>query len=141
MSSAQAEEGLASEDADPQQQERREEEERRRREALRWCTKGAFAKRGGNVGEVQTNPNADGEVRVCWSNGAKSYLQAADLSQASTADQRSAAGWCKRGVEAKFEGRLGTLTIAPDSDAEVKLKWDDGSESGYLKAAKVQRTT
>ena len=31
--------------------------------------------------------------------------------------------------------------MAPDSDAEVKLKGDDGSESGYLKAVKVHPLT
>ena len=45
------------------------------------------------------------------------------------------------GVGAKYQGKIGTLTMAPDSDAEVKLRWDDGSESGYVKAVRVHPLT
>ena len=50
------------------------------------------------------------------------YIKAADLSQASTSEQRSAASWCKQGVAAKYEGKIGTLTMSPGSDAEVMLE-------------------
>ena len=99
-----------------------------------------FAKQGSKIGEVTMNPDSDSDVKVRWSDGTLSgYVKVADLSQASVADQREAASWCKSGVKAKdSSGRIGTLTMAADSDAEVKLKWaDDGSTSRYIKAVRV----
>ena len=104
-----------------------------------WCVKGALAKHGSKVGEVLTAPDSDKKVKVCWSDGTTSgYLKAAELAQPSIADQRSAASWCMRGTRAKFQGKIGTLMSGePDSDAEVRLKFKDGSESGFIKAVRV----
>ena len=88
------------------------------------------------------DPNSDAEVKVRWTDGTESgYIRAAALVQASTGDQRSAADWCTKGTPAKYQGRIGTLTMSPDSDAEVKLKWDDGSQSGCVKAVCVHPVT
>ena len=35
--------------------------------------------------------------------------------------------WCKAGAWGTLDGKIGKLTMDPDSDAEVKLKWADGS--------------
>ena len=105
---------------------------------ISWCTKGAFAKQGSKVGEVTMDPDSDDEVKIRWSDGTQSgYIKAAALTKAAIDEQKSAASWCKEGIGGKHEGKIGTLTMSPDSDAEVKLKWADGSESGYLKAVRV----
>ena len=113
------------------------------KEAIRWCTKGAFARQDSKVGEVTMNPDSDAEVKVKWSDGTESgYIKAAALAQATTSEQQSAASWCTPGTAGKYRGKIGTLTMSPDSDAEVKLKWDDGgSESKYLKAVRVHPLT
>jgi hypothetical protein len=44
----------------------------------------------------------------------------------------------KKGVFAAINDRFGEVTMDPDSDAEVKLRWlDDGSESSYTKATQL----
>ena len=44
-----------------------------------------------------------------------------------------AARW-PAGSFAKSGGRVGKLTMAPDSDGDVRLQWPDGQQSGYTKA-------
>eukprot|EP01043_Picozoa_sp_COSAG02_P033328 COSAG02_NODE_2269_length_9270_cov_17.410642_3_plen_205_part_00 len=109
-----------------------------------WIQQGALVKHGSKVGEVLTAPDSDKKVKVCWSDGTTSgwivrgTLKAAELAQPSIADQRSAASWCTRGTRAKFQGKIGTvLSDEPDSDAEVRMKFEDGSESGFIKAVRV----
>jgi hypothetical protein len=93
---------------------------------IQWCVKGAFGKQGSKVGEVLMDPDSDADVKVRWSDGTESgYIKAVALAEASTGDQRSAADWCSEGVRGKYEGNVGTLTMSPDSQAQVKLKWDD----------------
>eukprot|EP01043_Picozoa_sp_COSAG02_P002431 COSAG02_NODE_56_length_43700_cov_33.650765_2_plen_1893_part_00 len=108
-----------------------------------WCTKGAFAKQGRQVGQVLEDPNPDGEVKVCWSDGSMSeYMKAMNLAEANAVDQRSAADWCSEGVYGKYQGRIGVLMGSPDRDAQVKLKWDDdGTESSWVKAVCVHPPT
>jgi hypothetical protein len=101
---------------------------------------GALVKHGSKVGEVLTAPDSAKEVKVCWSDGTTSgYLKAAELTQPSIADQRIAANWCTQGTRAKFQGKIGTLMGGEplDSDAEVRLKFEDGSESDFIKAVRV----
>ena len=47
---------------------------------------------------------------------------------------RGGAGWCRRGAQAclRLGGRRGIVTMDPDSDNEVKLRWPDGATSGYI---------
>ena len=93
------------------------------------------------VGEVTMNPDSDNDIKIRWSDGTMSGYIKADcpsLSQASVAEQREAASWCEAGLGAKdSSGRIGTLTMAADSDAEVKLRWSDGTTSPYLKGLRV----
>ncbi len=43
---------------------------------------------------------------------------------------------------AKHGSRIGQLTMDPAHGGYVKLRWvDDGSESGYIKAAELTRAT
>jgi hypothetical protein len=100
------------------------EAEEKAREAIRWCVKGAFAKQGSKVGEVTMDPNSDQEVKVRWADGKESgYIKAVLLSKASTHDQKAAAAWCTAGTHAWYDGKIGTIKAAPNSDAEVKLVW------------------
>eukprot|EP01043_Picozoa_sp_COSAG02_P060100 COSAG02_NODE_7785_length_2845_cov_2.299345_1_plen_825_part_01 len=44
----------------------------------------------------------------------------------------------KKGVFAAIDGRFGELTMGPDGDSEVQLRWlDDGNESSYTKVDKL----
>jgi hypothetical protein len=115
-----------------------EEEEEGEPKAPEWCIQGVFVKQGSKVGEITMAPDSDLDVQVCWSDGTESgYIKAAELARASSADQCNAASWCTQGTRAKFQGKIGTLEMSPDSDAEVKLKYNDGSVSGYIKAVRV----
>ena len=58
--------------------------------------------------------------------------------------------WRKLEIEATWkcgdtaktkEGQVGKLTMAPDSDGDVKLQWLDGQLSSYVKAATLSRAT
>eukprot|EP01043_Picozoa_sp_COSAG02_P045497 COSAG02_NODE_4162_length_5685_cov_3.282492_1_plen_1276_part_00 len=50
-------------------------------------------------------------------------------------------GWCVKGVSAKDpSGKVGEVTINPDGDGDVKLRYADGTESGYLKASSLSPT-
>ena len=43
---------------------------------------------------------------------------------------------------AKHGSRIGQLTMDPDIGGATKLRWvDDGSESGYIRAAELTRLT
>lgn len=114
-------------------------------EAIRWCVAGALAKHGNKVGEVTQAPNYDKEfliwrheeVVIYWSDGKSDYIKALDLTQPSITDQRHASSWCTRGTHARFHGKMGTLVMSPDSNADVKLKYPDGRVSGYIKAVRV----
>ena len=101
--------------------------------------KGAAAKYNGKVGIVLTNPDSDREVKVKWTDGETSgYIKATELAEASVSDQREAASrWCKVGVIAKHNDRLGRITKEPDSDADIKMRYENGEESKYLKAITV----
>jgi hypothetical protein len=46
--------------------------------------------------------------------------------------------WCKRGAWASRDGKIGKVTMDPDSDSEVKLVWADGETSGYIKIDRLQ---
>eukprot|EP01044_Picomonas_judraskeda_P012449 COSAG03_NODE_1781_length_3530_cov_3.297872_2_plen_536_part_00 len=48
-------------------------------------------------------------------------------------------GWCKKGARAELNGKAGVVTMDPDGDVEVKLKYSDGSLSPYVKAVRLKR--
>ena len=53
---------------------------------------------------------------------------------------RFAPRWCTKGAFAKQRApssKVGEVLMDPDSDAEVKVRWSDGTESGYIKAAEL----
>ncbi len=55
--------------------------------------------------------------------------------------ERAAIRWCVKGVSAKDpSGKVGEVTINPDGDGDVKLRYADGTESGYLKASSLSPT-
>ena len=127
------------------QSSRAQAQKKQAQEAISWCRKGVLAKHEEKVGEVMTEPDFNLEVEVRWSDGSESGLiKAAGLSEATIADQQRAATWCKVGVYAKAphpSDRVGTLTAEPDSNAEVKLQWSDGSSSDNIKAVRVRPLT
>ena len=43
-----------------------------------------------------------------------------------------------KGARVTVDGQSGVISYGPDSDKEYKVKFDAGSESGYLKADKLQ---
>lgn len=113
-----------------------------------WIKVGAIVKCGDRVGVVQRGPDTTagprwGYIEVCWVPDGCGEVNAAPrpwedkVTKASIADQRSAAGWCKQGVGGKYEDRIGTLTMSPNSHAEVKLQWPNGSESCFVEAVRV----
>jgi hypothetical protein len=122
-----------------EQQERQNAREGR---PARWCVKGAIAKdSGGKVGVVTMEPDSDNEVKLRWTGGdqVSGYLGVGTLSPASDQEQRTAVHqWCRRGVDVQYEQRTGLVLMAPDSDAETKILWnDDQTESDYIKAVLV----
>ena len=45
-------------------------------------------------------------------------------------------------ADAELKGRVGTVNISPDRDAEVKLQWiSDGKISKYIRAVKLRLAT
>eukprot|EP01050_Picozoa_sp_SAG11_P016767 SAG11_NODE_2328_length_3514_cov_3.922694_3_plen_104_part_00 len=51
-----------------------------------------------------------------------------------------AIAWVKPGAVAAFDGKVGIVTMHPDSDQEVKLRWAGTTEtSSYVKADRVQQ--
>ncbi len=109
------------------------------RRAVSWCKKDCAVKLLGRVGIVIMDPDSDVEVKVRWADDGKTsgYIKAARLDQASDGEQRQAVSWCHINGVIKMEGQVGVVTMNPDSDAEVKVKWTDGSQSGYLRAVKL----
>ena len=50
--------------------------------------------------------------------------------------------WCKKGANAKTpEGKIGVVTMDPDVDKEVKLRFADGEESDNIKADSLTQAT
>ena len=45
--------------------------------------------------------------------------------------------WCVIGAAAKRGGKIGVITMTPDSDGDVRLRWSNGSASGYVHASGV----
>jgi hypothetical protein len=63
-------------------------------------------------------------------------------SQRLTAPAPAPPAWCKKDVYAKstkHEGKVGQLTMNPDSDGDVKLLWANGTISSYIKAHELVR--
>ncbi len=54
-------------------------------------------------------------------------------------DRSNARSWCKRGVMARHpDGRVGEVTMDPDRDSEVKLRFEGGRMSGYVSIHALQ---
>lgn len=106
-----------------------------------WVKKNAIAKLDGRVGLVLANPDSDGDVKLRWADAGTTsrYIRASRLRKATDADQRQAVQWCQKHTLAVLNGKTGEVTMDPDSDAEVKLKWPDGKVSGYVRAVRLQR--
>jgi hypothetical protein len=52
--------------------------------------------------------------------------------------QGGTGGWVIReGASAVYEGRTGVVTMNPDSDYEVKLRWPDGETSSYINVRRL----
>ena len=110
-----------------------------------WCKRGAMAKQGSKVGEITMDPDSDGDVKVCWSDGTtSSYIKVSALTQPTVADQKAACEWCKMGAVGRYKGQVGFVAMVPDGDADIKLKKADGTmvqgigcSRGYVKAVLV----
>ena len=50
----------------------------------------------------------------------------------------AAGGQLTKGARVIVDGKDGVISYGPDSDEEYKVKFDSGSESGYLKADKLK---
>eukprot|EP01046_Picozoa_sp_COSAG06_P001275 COSAG06_NODE_41_length_30044_cov_24.608382_8_plen_861_part_00 len=110
------------------------------RERVSWCTRGTPVthrkEHPGKVGKVTMDPDRDLEVKVRWSNGQESgYIKAADLEKSSEA--AFAVGNIRAGVVVKQGRKVGKVTMDPDRDLEVKVRWSNGQESCYIKAAEL----
>jgi hypothetical protein len=109
-----------------------------------WCKKGALVKHDGRVGELTMDPDSDREVKIRWAGGSETsgYIRAALVSQATSAEQKAAVSWCKKGALVKHDGKVGEVMMDPDSDAEVKIRWAGGTDtSGYVRIARLHQAT
>ena len=88
------------------------------------------------VQRKQTNKKEGG--RKSGSSQLPSQATAA-AAQAQTEDKQIA--WCEQGAIARHAGKTGELTMKPDSDKEVKLRWADGKTSNYIKAVLLTQAT
>ena len=64
------------------------------------------------------------------------------IAAASTASSKRCRETCAGpvGREARWRsGRAGVVTDGPDSDKEIKVRWDDGTQSGWIKVAALAR--
>ena len=53
-----------------------------------------------------------------------------------------ASSWCKKGAIAKTaDGKIGVVLEDPDEDNEVRLRFADGEESGFIKADSLTQAT
>ena len=90
--------------------------------------------------EILSSPDENGEVNVRFTSDDSETPVGIDfLAQPTVEEQLSATNWCQKGMRGEYDGKAGTLTMPPSSNAEVKLKWDDGSESEYIKAVLVRQ--
>eukprot|EP01043_Picozoa_sp_COSAG02_P055519 COSAG02_NODE_6447_length_3564_cov_1.635786_1_plen_528_part_10 len=116
------------------------------RRAVSWCKKGSLVKYLNKVAVVQDDPDGNVEVKLRWVKGGKrqmrdGHIQAARLQKASNRDQlRVVISWCKKGIAVRLpscKSKVGVVTMNPDKDAEVKVRWNDGTTSGYIRAARL----
>eukprot|EP01043_Picozoa_sp_COSAG02_P003281 COSAG02_NODE_79_length_40228_cov_18.435762_36_plen_196_part_00 len=91
-------------------------------EIVSWCREGAVVIYDSKVGVVLANPHSTGQAEVRWSDGESDEISSANLAPASVAAQRKAASWCRTGARGSYHGRIGSLTMSADSDAEVKIE-------------------
>jgi hypothetical protein len=115
----------------------------RRGSDMSWVKDGAIVKLDGRVGVVTRNPNADGQVKIRWSDTAdgtmSGYVDAARLKKARPEDQLSAVDWCMKGTVVKLDDEVGVVLEEPDVDGEVKLRWVEGGGEVYKQAAHLIR--
>ena len=127
-----------------------------RKARIAWVREGAYARYGGNVGEVTQNQDSDEEIKLRYFDGSTSgYIKAEALTRSeydtwrravsqheaevaaaeAEAQRQQRIAWVQRGAYADYNGKVGQVTQDKDSDEEVKLQWADGSASGYINAS------
>ena len=74
--------------------------------------------------------------------GTSAHVKGELITMASAEEQRQAASWCTAGVDAYFDGKIGTIKAAPNAKAEVKLEWlNGGGDSGWVRAVRLRPLT
>ena len=74
--------------------------------------------------------------------GTSAHVKGELITMASAEEQRQAASWCTTGVDAYFDGKIGTIKAAPNAKAEVKLEWlNGGGRSGWVCAVRLRPLT
>ena len=84
---------------------------------------------GPNYGNVKYRGNeSDGDIKLKFQNrNTSSYIKAATLLVPTAEEVAGSLVWME-GDYAVFEGRTGQLTMSPDSDNDIKIRWDDTGE-------------
>ena len=57
-----------------------------------------------------------------------------------TAYSTPGSSWCVQGAYAKHDGRIGKVTMDPDSDNDMKLRWPDEETSIYIKVSRLMQS-
>jgi hypothetical protein len=129
-----------------------------------WCVKGAHAwsKDDCRLGVVTSDADLedpDCKVAIEWADGDCDYINVSNLRcvkiSLTGAGSNMLIGKLENwkigmligkldnweGAYASHESKVGRVTMNPDPDNEVKLKWADGDTSGYIKVHALCRAT
>lgn len=63
------------------------------------------------------------------------------LTTYTTGSSGGGSAWCREGVSAMYDGREGVVTMNPDSDNEVKLRWANEETSRYIGVSRLSQLT
>ena len=112
------------------------------------ATKSAFEKgelvlhsSDGKIGVIDYGPDSDGDYKVKYHDGNRSsYVKASGLKGTAFVTNK---GTFTKGelVLHLSDKRAGVIDSGPDSDGDYKVKYDDGSQSGYVKADGLKGTS
>jgi hypothetical protein len=102
-----------------------------------WCRRGAVAHiGGGKIGRLTMDPDRDDEVKLVFLDGTESPYTG--VSQLRRGQYEQFYSWCRVGAWAKLDDdRVGQLTMTPDSDHDVVLRFADGTDSGYVGVSRL----
>ena len=95
----------------------------------------------GKIGVIDYGPDSDGDYKVKYHDGNRSsYVKASGLKGTAFVTNK---GTFTKGelVLHLSDKRAGVIDSGPDSDGDYKVKYDDGSQSGYVKADGLKGTS